>query len=165
MSIFRAFALSLPLLTIAACQPVTPPPGTPAATAPVITAPTPAPSSPAPDLHSMPLPDAVALIKSKLRQNGQNLFCDQPAYLDCFHIAHAQCTAEMNSVKAPCLDKADAKFPAMQSLQELEQYSGEASACLAVQHAVLHPDKMREVSSCMQRIKFDPVQRDRSLFR
>ncbi|MET0379905.1 MAG: hypothetical protein ABW049_13015 [Spongiibacteraceae bacterium] len=136
-----------------------PAPQTPAAPPPATTV------IPSPDLDQMDIETATALIKTKLRANSEYLFCDQRGYLDCYRISHAQCLSEVAAVKNSCIDKADIKFPAIQTKPELESYSGDVSACLAIQHALLHRERMQELSSCIKAIKFDPQQRDQSLFK
>lgn len=163
-SSIRAILLAATALTLAACATTSPPQA--AKPSPAQTpAPAAEPAVTVPDLHQMDLASATALIKGKLRQNGQYLFCDQRAYLDCYQIGYQQCLGELAAVKSGCLDKADARFPAIQSTAELEQYSSDVSSCLAVQHAALHREKMQQLSSCIRNIDFDPAQRDRSLFK
>ncbi len=124
-----------------------------------------APAVPTPDLDQMDVETATALIKTKLRANGHYLFCDQRAYLDCYRIGSAQCLSEIGAVKNSCVDKADVKFPVIQTKQELETYSADVSACLAIQHALQHRDRMQELSACIKTIEFDPQQRNQSLFK
>lgn len=136
----------------------------PAPQTPVTAAPA-TPAVPTPDLDQMDVATATALIKTKLRANGHYLFCDQRAYLDCYRISYAQCLSEIGAVKNSCVDKADVKFPAIQTKQELETYSADVSACLAIQHALQHRDRMQELSACIKTIEFDPQQRNQSLFK
>lgn len=113
----------------------------------------------------MDVQTATTLIKTKLRTNGEYLFCDQRAYLDCYRINYSQCLSEVSTVKNSCIDKADVKFPAIQTKAELEAYSADVSACLAIQHALQHRDRMQELSACIKTITFDPQQRNQSLFK
>lgn len=152
------------VVMLASCA-APPPTSVPATQAPAITAPViPAPA-PSPDLDQMDMQTATTFIKTKLRTNGEYLFCDQRAYLDCYRINYAQCLSEVSAAKNSCIDKADAKFPDIQTKAELEAYSGDVSACLAIQHALQHRDRMQELSACIKTIKFDPQQRNQSLFK
>lgn len=158
-------AAAMTLVVMLASCALPPPASTPAPAPQTPDAAPPAATIPTPDLEQMDVETATALIKTKLRANGQYLFCDQRGYLDCYRIGYAQCVGEVSAIKNSCVDKADLKFPAIQTKEELEAYSGDVSACLAIQHALQHRDRMQELSACIKTIEFDPQQRDRSLFK
>lgn len=105
--------------------------------------------------------------RTKLSQNGPHLFCDQPGYLQCYHISQAQCLQELSGVTDDCFHRTSAKFPhKLTTAREIDQFASYYAVCMSFRHVGMHADRdMKQLGACLKKVKWDRAQRDRSLLR
>lgn len=112
--------------------------------------------------------------RAKLRKNVDHMLCDQPGYLACYKVAREQCLREISTTKDPCFKKAEQRFPDTLSAtpeataEKNKEFSKYLGGCMFFQHLIIRvkqgsePD---EISTCVQHIKWDFPQMERSLLK
>lgn len=105
--------------------------------------------------------------RSKLKQNGPSLFCDQPGYLQCYEITQSQCLRELTSVRDDCFERTEKRFPnKLVSAKDINAFSKYYAVCMSIRHITMHPRKdTRKLGTCLKSVKWDKAQRNRSILK
>jgi uncharacterized protein YceK len=109
-------------------------------------------------------PDQVATQKSKepaqlfladLKANGDHLFCDQPAYLQCFKQTKTRCMKDLAAVKDPCLQSALQSNGGKVADSNYKKVGNDFALCMLVKHAVMYPQRADIIGHCLDGAKFE----------
>ena len=102
--------------------------------------------------------------KAKLHRNAAYLFCDQQGYPKCYGITYEQCISEMSSFKDDCFKKAEQKLTSLNTEKDLHEFSNYFFYCMLMKHLTLHSEKnLKQIDKCINALKLDNEQRDKSL--
>lgn len=117
-----------------------------------------------PDLDRLQQELVIDVLKTKLRQNGAYILCDQPAYLACYDMSKHQCVLEVSKNNERCIQKADARFSEL-TYENREKYGAYYAGCIAIHHGMMHHDKVHAVAQCLDNASIDKEIAEKSLLR
>ena len=96
-----------------------------------------------------------AVMKKRFEDKGENILCDQPAYLQCFGISNAQCVSDQSAFKPQCIDYSAQKAGELQYGKNGKEYAGAFSSCMVMHHLVLYKGDLNELGNCLKTAKYD----------
>lgn len=117
---------------------------------------------PSPQAREFSLEFADEFTRTKLRKNGEYLFCDQTGYLDCFKVTREQCLQELAPLKDDCMERSEKKFPdQLTNAKEIDRFAAYFSVCMMLKHGM--EKDANELGACLKKVQWDKVQRNKSL--
>lgn len=97
----------------------------------------------------------LELFQEKLKKNGPNMLCYQPAYNSCYKITELKCFNEVNTFNERCLGFAMKKNEPLASGNNVRKYIGSYSQCLVLNHLTSRGEGMKEIAGCLKGINLD----------
>ncbi len=95
------------------------------------------------------------LFLADLKNNGDHLFCEQPAYLHCFRQTQTKCLKDLAAVKEPCLQSALQSNGGQVADSNYKKVGNDFALCMLVKHALMYPRRADAIGRCLDDAKFD----------
>lgn len=95
------------------------------------------------------------LFVNDLRQNGDKLLCNQPAYLKCYLQTPSRCVKDLSGFKEACLNEALQKNNGQVTAANYKQVGNDFTLCMLVKHALLYPKKAEAIGQCLDKSRFE----------
>jgi hypothetical protein len=95
------------------------------------------------------------LFLADLKNNGDHLFCEQPAYLHCFRQTQTKCLKDLAAVKEPCLQSALQSNGGQVADSNYKEVGNDFALCMLVKHALMYPKRADAIGRCLDYAKFD----------
>jgi hypothetical protein len=99
--------------------------------------------------------EPAQLFLADLKANGDHLFCDQPAYVQCFRQTKTKCLKDLATVKEPCLQSALQSNGGKVVDSNYKKVGNDFALCMLVKHALMYPKKAESVGICLDKARFN----------
>jgi len=99
--------------------------------------------------------EPAQLFLADLKANGDHLFCDQPAYVQCFRQTKTKCLKDLAAVKEPCLQSALQSNGGNVADSNYKKVGNDFALCMLVKHALMYPKKAEIVGVCLDKARFN----------